>query len=148
MESYLGGRMTEEQIQELSGIGFKVSEDNARGKVVIESEIIPDIFSLEKLILLLTFEDGINYWDAYRKSPTDPGGYVTALCLDTETVAYMDGNHGWTSSWDIISIQEMAKRIQKNWDKDCDRGLYLNKIIITHNKYVTRERISNNLRKQ
>lgn len=140
--------MTKEQIEELRVIGFKIGKEDERGKIAIESENIPDLICLERLILILTFEETISYWDAYRRSPTDPGGYVSALRLDTETVAYMDGNHGWTSSWNIISIQEMAKRIQRNWDKDCDCGLYLNKILISHNKYVTRERISNDLRKK
>lgn len=140
--------MTKEQTEELRVIGFKVSEEDFRGNIIIEKEIIPDLSSLEKLILILTFGEQIEYWDAYRRSSTDPGGYVTALRWDEEHVAYMDGNHGWSSSWDIISIQEMAKRIQKNWDKDCNGGKYLNKIVISHNQYVTREQIGNDLRKK
>lgn len=140
--------MTKEQIEEIRAIGFKVSEEDSRGKVAIESDNLPDLLSLESLILILTFEEEIHYWDAFRESPTDPGGYVTALRLDGEMVAYMVGNHGWTSSWNVISIPEMAKQIQKNWDKDCDRGMYLNKIMISRNKYVTRERISDDLRRK
>lgn len=140
--------MTKEQIEELCALGFEVSGEDERGKIAIARENVPDLICLEQLILILTFEEEINYWDAYRKSPTDPGGYVTAIRLDVETVAYMDGNHGWSSSWDVIPIQEMAKRIQKNWDKDCDRGLYLNKVIISHNKYVTRERINSDLQRK
>ena len=137
--------MKKEQIEKLRALGFEVGEDDKRGEIAIESQNVPDLICLEKMILILTFEEEINYWDAYRKSPTDPGGYVTALRMDNETVAYKDGNHGWSSSWDIISIHEMAKRIQKNWDKDCDRGRYFNKVMISHNKYVTRERINSDL---
>ena len=32
-----------------------------------------------------------------------------------------------------ISIREMAERIQRNWDKDCDSGMYLNRILISDN---------------
>lgn len=140
--------MTKEQIAELCKLGFKVSECSVCGRVgsAIESENIPDLICLEKLVLILTFQEQIHYWDAYRKSPTDLGGYVTAIRMDAETVAYMDGNHGWTSKWDIISIREMAERIQRNWDKDSDRGMYLNRILISDNKYVTRERINADLR--
>ena len=95
--------------------------------------------------MTMTFDDEIHYWDAYKKSPTDPGGYVTALRLDEEHVAYMEGNHGWTSSWYIVSVEEMAGHIQKNWDKDCDRGKYYNKVLIQKNKYITREKINNDL---
>lgn len=140
--------MTNEQIEKVRALGFEVSGDDGRGRIAIERESIPDLICLEKLILILTFDEEINYWDAYRKSPTDPGGYVTAIRLDGETVAYKDGNHGWSSSWDIVSIQEMAERIQKNWDKDCDCGLYLNKVIILPNKFVTRERINSDLRRK
>ena len=140
--------MTKEQTEKLRVIGFKVSEVDSRGEIAIEKPIIPDLSSLEELISILTFGEEIKFWDAYRRSSTDPGAYVSALRLDEENVAYMDGNHGWSTRWNIVSIQEMAKRIQKNWDKDCDGGKYFNKIVISHNKYVTRERINNDLRKK
>lgn len=107
--------MTEEQKEYLKEFGFKVSDEE------------------------------ISYGDADWKSSTDPGGYVTALRLDNERVAYREGNHGWISKWYIVSVEEMAKHIQKNWDKDCDRGMYLNNVQIEHNKYITRQEIDDNL---
>lgn len=139
--------MTNKQIEELQLLGFQIGEEDARGNVTVSSERIPDLDILKKLILTMTFDDEIQYWDAYKQSPTDPGGYVSALRWDEERVAYMEGNHGWTSSWYIVSVEEMAEHIQKNWDKDCDRGAYLNRVQIGRNKYVTRERINKDLSK-
>lgn len=139
--------MTDKQINELQVWGFQVSDEDLRYGVAIFSESIPELVVLKKLISTMTFDDEIHYWDADRKSSTDPGGYVTALRLDKELVAYKEGNHGWTSSWYIVSVEDMAKHIQKNWNKDCDRGMYLNKVWIQPNKYITRESINNDLHK-
>lgn len=143
-----GSVLTREQIQDLRDFGFCVSEEDERGRIAVSGEIIPDLVSLEMLLLTLTFWEEIHYWDADTYSPTDPGGYVTALRWDADSVAYMEGNHGWSSRWKIVSIEEMAKHIQKNWDKDCDRGAYLNRIQISHNKYISRERIRSRLREK
>lgn len=136
--------MTEEQKEYLKEFGFKVSDEDERGRITVFSETVPDLLSLEMLILTMTFHDEISYWDADKESPSDPGGYVTALRLDNERVAYMEGNHGWTGKWHIVSVEEMAKHMQKNWDKDCDRGGYLNRVQIERNKYITRQEINNN----
>ena len=139
--------MTDKQIKELQVLGFQISDEDLRYGVAVFSKTIPELMVLKKLILTMTFDDEILYWDADRKSSTDPGGYVTALRLNEQQVAYMEGNHGWSSSWYIVSVEEMAKHIQKNWDKDYDRGMYLNKVLIQTNKYITRERINNDLHK-
>ena len=139
--------MTDKQIKELQVLGFQISDEDLRYGVAVFSKTIPELMVLKKLILTMTFDDEILYWDADWKSATDPGGYVTALRLNEQQVAYMEGNHGWSSSWYIVSVHEMAKHIQKNWDKDCDRGMYLNKVLIQPNKYITRERIHNDLHK-
>lgn len=137
--------MTKEQIEQLQYLGFAVSEEDERGNIAIESDSIPDLERLELLIAVMTFKEEIHYWDAFKKSPSDPGGYVSAIRWDEENVAYMEGNHGWTSRWQIVPITEMAAHMQKNWDKDCDRGKYLNKVFVSQNSYTTRERIKKNL---
>ena len=139
--------MTQEQINLLKEFGFQIDEDYHRGRTPIYSEKIPDLLSLEMLILTMTFQDEINYWDADWYSPTDPGGYVSALRLDNEWVAYMEGNHGWTSRWYIVTIKEMAEHMQKNWDKDCDRGKFLNRVWIEPNRYTTKEKIREKISK-
>ena len=139
--------MTDKQIKELQVLGFQVSDEDLRYGVAVSSETIPELDALKKMILTMTFDDEINYWDADRKSPTDQGGYVTALRLNERQVAYKEGNHGWSSSWYIVSIEEMANHIKKNWDKDCDRGKYLNKVLINQNKYITRDKIKSDLYK-
>ena len=139
--------MTQEQIQDLRDFGFCVGDEDERGDTVVSCETIPGLTELEMLLLTLTFGDEIHYWDADKQSPTDPGGYVKALRWDVDSVAYMEGNHGWSSRWQIVSIEEMAKHMQKNWDKDCDRGAYLNRIRISHNKYISRERVSEDLKR-
>jgi len=139
--------MTQEQINLLKEFGFQIGEDAYRGRTPVYSENIPDLLSLEMLILTMTFKEEINYWDADWYSPTDPGGYVSALRLDNERVAYMEGNHGWTSRWYIVTIKEMAEHMQKNWDKDCDRGKFLNQVWIEPNRYTTKEKIREKISK-
>ena len=97
--------MTDIQKKELEILGFKISNEDTKYGVAVFSETIPQLDLLQKMIFTMTFDDEIHYWDAYRESPTDPGGYVTALRLNEEQVAYMEGNHGWTSSWYIVSIE-------------------------------------------
>ncbi len=70
--------MTQEQITDLREFGFMVSEEDERGNTVVSNETIPDLVSLEMLLLTLTFKDELHYWDADKVSPTDPGGY----CFD------------------------------------------------------------------
>ncbi len=140
--------LTEEQIQDLQYFGFQVDEEDERGYMAVFCDRIPDLVSLEMLLLTLTFWDEIHYWDADTYSPTDPGGYVLALRWDVDSVAYMEANQSWSSRWQIVSIEEMAKHMQKNWDKDCNGGKYLNRILVCHNKYnIWRERITGNLKK-
>ncbi|MBQ7766280.1 MAG: hypothetical protein IJ397_05495 [Lachnospiraceae bacterium] len=139
--------MTQEQINLLKEFGFQTGEDDHRGRTPIYSEKIPDLLFLEMLILTMTFQDEINYWDADWYSPTDPGGYVSALRLDNERVAYKEGNHGWTSRWYIVTIKEMAEHMQKNWDKDYDRGKFLNQVWIEPNRYTTKEKIREKISK-
>lgn len=137
--------MTKEQIEQLQYLGFKISKEDERGYTAVEKEGVPELSSLELLISTTTFKDEIHYWDAFKKSPTDPGGYVSAIRWDDENVAYMEGNHGWTSRWQVVPIAELAEHMQKNWDKDCDRGRYLNKVLVSQNSYTTKERISRDL---
>ena len=139
--------LAEEQIKNLQYLGFCVGEEDERGYVAVSCETIPDLTSLELLLSVLTFWEEIHYWDADKYSPTDPGGYVTALRWDAESVAYMEGNHGWSSCWQVVSVEEMARHMQKNWDKDCDRGAYRNRIRISHNKNISRERVSKSLKR-
>lgn len=131
--------MKEYQIDEYKKLGFNVIYD--RDDILIEMNNIPDLSLIKRLIILLTFKDELNYWDSEYKSPSDPGAYVSAIRYSDETFAYRVGNHGWISNWEIISIDEMAKRIRKNWDKDCDYGKYLNRIKISQNKHITRSNI-------
>lgn len=139
--------MTQEQRMDLLDFGFCVGEEDERGRIAVSSEKVPDTTVLEMLLLSMTFREEIRYWDAYKVSPTDPGGYVTALRWDADSVAHREGNHGWSSRWEIVSIEEMAKHMQKNWDKDDDSGAYLNRIQVSRNEYISREHISNDLKK-
>ena len=138
--------MTQEQIQDLQDLGFCVGEEDERGYTAVSCETIPELTALEMLLLSLTFRDEIHYWDKYKVSPTDPGGYVTALRWNEESVAYREGNHGWSSRWQIVPIAEMAEHMQKNWDKDCNGGKYLNRVLISRNEYIARENISKELK--
>ncbi len=140
--------MTDEQITNLRYLGFTVGEEDPRRGFPVESESIPDLTALELMLSVMTFKEDISYWNAFCRSPSDPGGYVTALRLDSDTMAYREGNHGWIGRWELISLSEAARRIQENWDKDCDYGLFLNRIYICRNKHITKSSIMENMKKQ
>ncbi len=130
--------MTQEQIKDLREWGFQISEEDVRGRTMVSKETMPDLLSLEMLILTMTFKDEIFFWNYYGKTISDPGSYVTAIRWDNETVAYKEANHGWSGSWKLMPIAEMAKLMQINWDKDCDRGAFLNQIRIEKSLYITK----------
>ena len=87
--------MTQGQIDDLRYIGFTVKEE--KNGFAVESENIPDILQIELLLSVVTFGEEVRYWDAYKESPTDPGGYVPAIRWDKEHIAYMEANHCWSS---------------------------------------------------
>lgn len=135
--------MTKEQIEDLRYIGFEVKED--KDGFAVESETVPDLLQIELLLSVCTFWEAVHYWDADWESPTDPGAYVCAIRWDAKHIAYKEANYCWTSRWRIVTIEEMAKHVQLNWDKDCNDGRYLNRVIIEYNKNIDRERIRKNL---
>ncbi|NMC56216.1 MAG: hypothetical protein GYA50_03230 [Eubacteriaceae bacterium] len=57
------------------------------------------------------------------------------MVIDEYTVAYMLGNHGWSSDWKKISIMEFAKYLQKNWGVEDWSGAYKNYIELRENLY-------------
>ena len=137
--------MTQEQIKDIQDLGFQVSEEDIRGRTFVSRETIPDLLSLEMLILTTTFKEEIFFWNYYGKNISDPGSYVTAIHWDNETVAYKEANHGWSGSWKLMAIAEMAELIQKNWDKDCDRGAFLNQIRIEKSPYIVKSDLKKKL---
>ena len=50
-------------------------------------------------------------------------------------------NHGWSSGYLSISIDDLIELVQKNWDKDCDtRKDFVNSIEIRKVPYPERMR--------
>ena len=65
--------------------------------------------------------------------------------LDENRAVYMEGNHGWSSKYKAVSVEELAELMIKNWDKDCDGGMYLNRIKVSLHFEPQRDRYLYNL---
>jgi len=120
----------EYKIRKIKALGFDVSEKGRNGEHFIAMQSIPEKDTAIKMLRVLSFEDWICFWDSYHVSVTDPGGYVSAYMLDENRAVYKEGNHGWSSQYQAISVDDLAELMIKNWDKDCDGGMYQNKIQI------------------
>ena len=120
--------MKEESELKIKQLNFRISSMGRNGIRSVSMEDIPSREIVVQMLKQLTFEDAIYFWDYYHVTVTDPGGYVTAYMLDEDRAVYMEGNHGWTSRYEAISVDYLAEMIIKNWDKDCDGGMYMNAI--------------------
>jgi len=116
--------MQEEKVRRITELGFEVSEEGRNGERFVFMEYIPEKSIATKMLKVLSFEDCICFWDYYHVSVTDPGGYVSAYMLDENRCVYKEGNHGWSSNYKAISVDDLAELMIKNWDKDCDGGMY------------------------
>lgn len=125
-----GGYMQEDKLKKIEELGFDVSEKGRNEERFVSFESVPAKDMVLKMLKFLDFEDCILFWDYYHVTVTDPGGYVTAYMLDENRAVYMEGNHGWSSKFKVISVDELAEMVIKNWNKDCDGGMYLNRIQI------------------
>ncbi len=122
--------MQELKVLQIKKLGFDVSEKGRNGERFISMQSVPTKDIVIKMLRVLTFEDWICFWDSFHTSVTDPGGYVSAYMLDKNRAVYKEGNHGWSSDFEAVSVEDLAELMIKNWDKDCDGGMYLNRIQI------------------
>lgn len=129
--------MKDREVKKIQELGFEVSNEGRNGERSISMKVTPSKDVVIKMLKQLTFEDCIFFWDYYHATVTDPGGYVSAYVLDGKRAVYMEGNHGWSSKFQAISLEELSELIIKNWDKDCDGGAFLNSIKINphHNSH-------------
>lgn len=120
--------MQEEKVIKIEELGFEVSEEGRNGERFVFMESAPEKDTAIKMLKILSFEDCICFWDYFHATITDPGGYVSAYMLDENRAVYKEGNHGWSSDFKTFSVGELAELMIKNWDKDCDGGMYHYKI--------------------
>lgn len=125
--------------KELDRLGFVVEPGSRAGYFRISKETVPDVDHIIKLLRAIPFEKSISFWNYYHQTISDPGSYVTAVIVGDHAV-YMEGNHGWSSDYKRISFEELAELIQKNWDKDCDWGKYLNAVFVEPHRNSERDR--------
>lgn len=131
--------MFKREFSQIEKIGFRVETHRRDGINGVKKKIImdkiPDIADLVSLFLIIKNNYTIHFWDAYHRQISDPGAYCTGVVLNNTIVSYMEGNHGWSSDWKEMNIEDFAEFTQKNWEKDIDCGEFINCIIIEDNKY-------------
>ena len=101
----------------LVALGFKIRKGHCC--YFLSMDETPSKETLLKLFDLLTIEQELTFWSFYRYSGSDPGEYVTVSVENGKAVA-IRGNHGWSSGYESISIDDLIELIQRNWDKDWD----------------------------
>ena len=125
-------------INNIKDLGFEVKSHRRDGvngmKKVIKYESIPSIEIILGLLKLINKEYVLSFFDYYHTQISDPGAYCNAVVISDTTVSYMEGNHGWTSKWKEVSLEDFALFIQKNWDKDDGSKQFENCILLEHNK--------------
>lgn len=134
-----GKIMNMKEVSQIEKIGFRVEAHKRDGINGVKKKIIKDINpctnDLLRLFQIIKGNYTINFWDAFHRQISDPGAYCTGVVLNKKIVSYMEGNHGWSSDWKEMIIEDFAEFIQQNWEKDIDGGEYLNCIIIEDNKH-------------
>lgn len=131
------GYMQEFKINRIKELGFEVSEMKKKRERYILKSTTPEVNQLIAMLKVLSIHECISFWDCYYNTVTDPGAYVTAYVLDENRVAYKESNHGWSSDYNVVSMEEFSTLVIKNWDKDCDNGIYFNSIRISPNNSFT-----------
>lgn len=130
--------------EDLIALGFKIREGHCC--YFLSMDETPSKETLLKLFELLTIEQELMFWNFYRRTTiNDPGEYITAFVDNGKAIMYR-ANHGWSSGYLSISIDDLIELVQRNWDKDCDtRKDYVNSIEIRKVPYPERmrERLEN-----
>ena len=131
----------EELASMLEKIGFEVrTVDDGRQKPYLEvsRKEAPSSELVVELMGLLTYRDVLEFFDAFYKSPTDPGRYVSVYMTEGSPI-YHFGNHGWSSNNEYMTCDQMADLIVKNWDKSDGRD-YKDYIKISPNLWSDRDK--------
>ena len=125
--------------EDLIALGFKIREGHYC--YYLSMDETPSKETLLKLFDLLTIEQELMFWNFYRRTTiNDPGEYITAFVDNGKAIMYR-ANHGWSSGYLSISIDDLIELVQRNWDKDCDtRKDFVNSIEIRKVPYPERMR--------
>ena len=116
---------SEKAIKEL---GFEVTND--RQGLLISLENAPSNEQVMSLLNLLSVKEEVTFWNFFHMTSSDPGSYISAHVQDGKAVM-MQANHGWSSGYYKISLEDLTELIIRNWDKDWDRiQKYKNAILI------------------
>ena len=103
--------------EDLVALGFKIREGHCR--YFLSMDEVPSKETLLKLFDLITIEQELEFWNFYHKGYSDPGEYITAYVDNGKAILHR-ANHGWSSGYMAVSIDDLIDLIQRNWDKDWD----------------------------
>lgn len=101
----------------IKALGFEIKEGHYR--YFLCSPTPPSKETLLKLFDLLSEKVHLVFWNFYRKSISDPGAYVDAHVVNGKALI-KQSNHGWSSNYFRITIDDLTELIIRNWDKDWD----------------------------
>ena len=91
-------------------------------KVFYDGE--PSKEKVKELLSLLTYEQELCFWDEdYGNNIHDPGRYIDVFNMGSQVI-YRFANHGWSSGFEKMPLDDMASLIVKNWTRADGRGDY------------------------
>ena len=91
-------------------------------KVFYDGE--PSKEKIKELLSLLTYEQELCFWDEdYGNNIHDPGRYIDVFNMGSQVI-YRFANHGWSSGFEKMPLDDMASLIVKNWTRADGRGDY------------------------
>lgn len=110
-------------IGQIKELGFNVSEEGKIGEFFIPIQSVPEKDNIIKMFKILTFDYEILLGNFFNDSIIVTSDYISAY-------VYKDKVYGYNSVFNPMPIEDFVDLVIKNWDKDCDDGMHLNKIRI------------------
>ncbi|MCR4791716.1 MAG: HAD family hydrolase [Lachnospiraceae bacterium] len=132
--------MVMENLKEsIRSLGFDIRESKRR-IFYAHSEEIPTKEQIRGILDLFTENVEMSFWNYYHRKGVEPGSYIDIQILDGKPYI-KEGTHGCNGNYKNVDMDVLLGFIIRNWDKDCDWGLYDHAVAIQPSKseYVRRD---------
>ena len=107
--------------EDIVSLGFEIRED--RNCYYLFRAAPPAKDQIFGLINLLSEKVDLRFWNFYHVTISDPGAYATVNVANGKAII-KQANHGWSSSHFLISFDDLAELIIRNWEQDRKRQKY------------------------
>ncbi|MCR5804266.1 MAG: DUF3592 domain-containing protein [Clostridia bacterium] len=117
----------------IENLGFEIKEGHVRYFFYMDNT--PTKEQIQGLLNLLSEKEELFFWNFYHWSGSDPGAYISAYVANGKAIV-RESNHGWSSGYKSIKMEDLIELIIRNWDKDWDLNKdYVNAVAIMKTFY-------------